>query len=117
MARDLECARRTRDHTIPSSLGGIRVVLSCEGCNSIKKDAPEKVFRFFVSCNIDLFRGMTVGTRGHVQRRFCRFVYDLTLAGFVAAKALAQVKKTYGDDLPPREPNGRFTRRDLRRGE
>ena len=113
-ANDRECARRTRDHVVPSSIGGTRLVICCDGCNNTKGDTPEAVFRFFVKENLSLFQNMTGSSSSSIRQRYKKFVYELTLAGFVAAKALARTKKTYGEQLPARTPNGRFTKRDLR---
>ena len=83
------CARRTRDHTVPNSLGGMRIVLSCDGCNNIKNDSPYQVFRFFVASRPNEFKIMTAETREILRKEYSKFVYNLTLSGFVASRALA----------------------------
>ena len=83
------CARRTRDHTVPNSLGGTRIVLSCDGCNNIKNDSPYQVFKFFVASRPNEFRVMNTQTREILRKDYNKFVYNLTLSGFVASRAIA----------------------------
>lgn len=76
----------TRDHIVPQIMGSkallpANVVVACKGCNEIKGHAPAEPFRYFVA----QYHGTSKFTHAH----FHRFIHDLTLAGFVAARAVA----------------------------
>jgi hypothetical protein len=76
----------TRDHIEPQVLGlhtatPANIVIACCGCNVIKAHYPAEVFRYFLKHHY--------GTPKFTGVEFRRFIYALTMAGFVAARAVA----------------------------
>lgn len=79
--------RATRDHVEPQLIGSTKprdqnLVIACQECNSVKGHYPVEPFLFFLRAH--------KGTPKFNPVDFRRFVYELTMAGFVAAKAVAE---------------------------
>jgi hypothetical protein len=105
-AKANKACQATRDHIEPQLLGTVRdrnenLVIACFECNSIKGHYPLEPFMFFLAA----YRG----TPKYNMLEFRRFVYDLTLAGFKAARVVALAHRA----KPPRkrDERGRFMRR------
>ena len=107
--------RATRDHVRPQFFRTLsckavdhtdNIVVSCALCNNVKGGYPHEPFVFFLKA--------TRGTPLFSPAEFKKFIFGLSLAGFKAARrdALSRQVKV----LPPRGPQGRFTKRDLMRG-
>jgi hypothetical protein len=86
-ARNNPACRATRDHVEPQLLGSTKprdenLVVACYECNSVKGHYPLEPFLFFLRAH--------KGTPKFNVVEFRRFIYGLTMAGFVAAKAVAE---------------------------
>lgn len=106
-------SRRTRDHVIPSMMGAENlrpdnVVVACEGCNSIKADAPYEIFDFFI-------RNCKRGARGQMRLAMRQLVYNLARVGMITVLRDAAVngRREY---QPMFKPRGKYSLSDLRRG-
>lgn len=106
--------RATRDHVLPQFFratdaevidGQPNVVVACNLCNNVKGGYPAEPFRFFLVA--------TRGTARFNNVEFKKFIFGLALAGFRVAHRDALSRRP--KPLPPRSPQGRFTKRDLRR--
>jgi len=107
-------AMATRDHVVPQFFATscndriyapTNKVVACRLCNSVKGGYPADIFRFYLA--------ETRGTPRFNATEFKRFIFGLALAGYHAARRDALSRKP--KSLPPRGPQGRFTKRDLRR--
>lgn len=107
---------RTIDHYMPRLLGagntfaGERnTVIACRACNTIKAGWPPDVFNWFIR------QPQFKGTAKQRAAEFHKFCHALVLAGFKASRALALASRPKPKVEPLRGPQGRFTKRDLRR--
>lgn len=125
MIEDRECERRTADHIVPARRGGTKIVICCDGCNTIKADSPARVFEYFVRQHRAEFASMDASSRASLNKRYRDFLFDITDAGFHAVYALARRLRKQSDLLKygiattpsaSRDDRGRFTRADLKRG-
>lgn len=89
-ARNDPNCRATRDHVEPQLLGtGMlrdgNLVIACRECNEIKGHYPVEPFLFFLKAH--------KGTPRFNAVEFRRFIYELALAGFAAAIAVAESER------------------------
>jgi 5-methylcytosine-specific restriction endonuclease McrA len=66
IVEDSHPRRKTEDHVWPQSLGGMRTVTCCRGCNAEKEDMTPEEFRFWrFGNNRDRFWGELQITKGN----------------------------------------------------
>lgn len=105
----------TRDHVFPQIWRTAtcdhvdqpgNTVIACALCNNVKGGYPHEPFMYFLRQH--------GGTRLFNPIEFKKFIFGLALAGFRAAMREAKRQQPKPQpELPPRGPQGRFTKRDL----
>jgi hypothetical protein len=107
-------ARATKDHVLPQFFRSTdadeieskqNIVPACNLCNNVKGGYPAEPFEFFLR--------ETRGTARFNNVEFKKFIFGLALAGFRAARRDVLTRRP--KPPPARSPQGRFTKRDLKR--